>query len=369
MRVTLRKRNTGKKISLYLDYYHSGERRYQFLSIYLYKELPGKPLTALQRKHNKEAMQLAESIRSKKHLDMQAGDWGFDYMDTADTSLFTYIKQHIKTRTSSISNKANWESMLLHLKAYCNNKDITFEYITPKWLDGFKEFLQQRCKKKNGEPLAANTIVSYFSKLSSIMKQALKDGIIAKNPMVRVDNPKAKETKREFLTIEELKKLSVTACECPILKKAFLFSALTGLRHSDIKQLTWSQIQHSEGIGYFIRFTQQKTKGEEVLPISEEAYSLLGETSEPSDLVFTGLQYSAWYNLKLRAWMLDAGITKKISFHCARHTFATLQLAHGTDIFTVSKLLGHKNLKTTQVYAKVMDSTKVEAMNRIQIGL
>jgi len=96
---------------------------------------------------------------------------------------------------------------------------------------------------------------------------------------------------------------------------------------------------------------------------------LLGERTSPTDRVFIGLKYSAWHNLHLQQWMLKAGITKSITFHCARHTYATLQLTLGTDIYTVSKLLGHKDLKTTQIYAKIIDEKKREAANRIKLDL
>ena len=153
----------------------------------------------------------------------------------------------------------------------------------------------------------------------------------------------------------------------PLLKRAALFSALTGLRFSDIKNLVWGEIHHSVENGYSIQFTQQKTKGVEVLPISEQAYSLMGERKEPSDKVFEGLTYSAYENKHLYQWIGAAGITKDITFHCFRHTFATLQLSHGTDIYTVSKMLGHRELKTTQIYAKIIDQTKREAANKIKL--
>jgi len=149
----------------------------------------------------------------------------------------------------------------------------------------------------------------------------------------------------------------------------FIFSCLTGLRWSDIEKLKWSEVQHSDNLGYFIRFRQQKTNGAETLPIAEEARELLGEQKEPKERVFTGLKYGNWNKTYLKDWLIDAGINKHITFHCARHTYATLQLTLGTDIYTVSKLLGHKNLSTTEIYAKVINEKKVEAANKIKIKL
>jgi integrase len=152
-----------------------------------------------------------------------------------------------------------------------------------------------------------------------------------------------------------------------MLKNAALFSAITGLRFSDIHKLVWNEVQYSELDGYFIQYRQKKTKGVEVLPISEQAFSLLGERKEPVEKVFDGLNYSAYLNRHLKQWVLKAGISKHITFHCFRHTYATLQLSQGTDIYTVSKMLGHRELKTTQIYAKIIDKTKREAADKIKL--
>jgi len=149
----------------------------------------------------------------------------------------------------------------------------------------------------------------------------------------------------------------------------FLFSCLTGLRWSDIEKLTWQEIQHSKELGYYIRFRQAKTNGVETQPISEESRKLLGDEGQPKEKIFIGLAYGNWNKTILKDWLLEAGITKHITFHCARHTYATLQLTLGTDIYTVSKLLGHKNLQTTEIYAKVINEKKVDAANKINIGL
>ena len=201
------------------------------------------------------------------------------------------------------------------------------------------------------------------------MRVAYREGILQRNPGDEVDGIKHGESEREFLTYDELQAAAKAECDIAILKRAFLFSSLTGLRWSDIQKLTWSEVQHSKEVGNYIRFRQQKTKGVETLPISEQAMSLLGERGDEEERVFIGLKYSAWHNIKLQQWMMRAGITKTISFHCARHTYATLQLTLGTDIYTVSKLLGHRELKTTQVYAKVIDERKKEAASRIQLAL
>jgi integrase len=212
--------------------------------------------------------------------------------------------------------------------------------------------------------LSQNSKVSYFNKLRACINQAYDERIIPVNPLRGIEGFKAAEVKRDYLTLEEVKQLAATPCRYPILKRAFLFSCLTGLRKSDIQKLTWSEVQK---FGDYTRivFKQKKTGGQEYLDISSQAEKYLGERGNPEDLVFTGFTYGAWTSLELQRWSMAANINKNLTFHCGRHTFAVLMLDLGADIYTVSKLLGHKELATTQIYAKVLDKNKQNAVSLI----
>ncbi|WP_375582241.1 phage integrase SAM-like domain-containing protein [Cyclobacterium xiamenense] len=364
MKVTLRKRNQGGLTSLYLDYYHQGKRKTEYLKLYLYPN----PKTNEQKEVNKKTLQLAETIRAQRQIEAQNGIYGFRDNEKMKGSFLAYIESLAEKRSGNSGNYGNWKSMLKHLRDFADPK-ISFSDIDKKFVQDFKDYLDDIALKGDKTKLSQNTKCSYFNKFKAGLNQAVEDEILTKNPAATVGGFKQGEPQREFLTLEELQSAVKTECEIPQLKNAFIFSCLTGLRWSDIQKLTWSEIQYSAGLGNYIRFRQQKTKGAETLPISREAVQLLGERKKPKDVVFNGLKYSSWHNSKLQEWMLRAGVTKSISFHCARHTFATLQLTAGTDIYTVSKLLGHRELKTTQVYAKVIDEKKKEAANKIQIKL
>jgi len=366
MNVTLRQRQKANKISLYLDYYHQGKRQYEYLQLYLIPEPVKGKLKKEEKDENRKILALAEAIRSKRHLELQNGIYGFQDQGKMKGSFIRYFEYLTEKRKDSTGNYANWASTLKHLKMFVKF-DVTFSQINQRWLVDFKEYLLKEAKTPADNNLSQNSASSYYNKVRAALKQALKEGIIQRNPAEETDGIKPGEPEREFLTLEELKAVAKQECEIPILKNAFLFSALTGLRWSDINKLTWSEVQYSNEIGYYIRFTQQKTKGAETLPISEQAFNFLGERSSDDSRVFVGLKYSAWHNIKLQDWISKAGITKAISFHCARHTYATLQLTLGTDIYTVSKLLGHKDLKTTQIYAKIIDERKTIAANKIKI--
>lgn len=242
--------------------------------------------------------------------------------------------------------------------------------MAQQFCTGFKEYLLTTPKlSTQNETLSQNAAHSYFNKFKAAIAQAQKEKLFTNDPLENVAGIKQGETKREYLTQEELQKLAATECEMPLLKRASLFSVLTGLRWGDITSLTWAQVHHSEAEGYYIRFKQKKTKGEETMPISKTAFQLLGDRKLPTNKPFGELVYSAWLNTKLQVWILKAGIGKHITFHCFRHTYATLQLSRGTDIYTVSKMLGHKDLKTTAIYTKIIDEKKREAANRIRIEL
>ena len=364
MKVTLRERKKNGKIALYLDYYHKGKRKTEYLKLYLSLNAKSKA----EKDLNKKTKELATTICAQRQIEIQNGHYGFQDIEKLKGSFIAYVTALAEKKNTSKGNHGNWYSMLKHLKAF-QTTDISFDQVDKQFVERFKEYLDKTAIGRANKSLSQNSKYSYYGKFTAALKQAVKDGILRVNPAAGVDHFKQGEPQREFLTLSELQQAVNTECELPELKKAFIFSALTGLRWSDIEKMVWSELQHSKENGYYIRFRQKKTKGAETLPISEQAVQLLGDRKDPTDKVFQGLHYSAWTNLKLQQWMMNAGISKTITFHCARHTYATLQLTLGTDIYTVSKLLGHKELRTTQIYAKVIDDKKREASNRIQLDL
>ncbi len=376
IKVKLREKTiSGSRQSLYLDFYppiphpETGEpTRREFLGMYLFD----KAKSPIDKQHNKETLQLAEQIRQKRenHLNKPEIYTGYEkeqlkIKEQGEQNFVAYFKSLADKRKAS--NHDNWVSAYNYLETFTKG-NLKFADLNEKFCNEFKDYLlTTKSNKSKTVTLAQNSAVSYFNKLKATLKQAYKDGYLTSDLNAKIEPVKQAETRRNFLTIEELNSLVKTECNNPLLKRASIFSALTGLRFSDIKNLVWGELEYIEGNGYFIQFKQQKTKGVEMMPISEQAYSLLGERKEPSDKVFEGLTYSAYENKHLAKWIGLAGIEKDITFHCFRHTFATLQLSKGTDIYTVSKMLGHRELKTTQIYAKIIDKTKREAADKIQL--
>ena len=368
-KVSLRKKAiSGDRQSLYLDFYpevihpDTGKpTRREFLGLYLYD----KAKTPVEKQQNKDTLQLAESIKAQRQLDIQRGEYGFLSDKKKKADFVAYFRALAEKRRGS--NSDNWQSALNYLIDFTGGS-LLFSNLTEHVGNEFKEYLQTaKSKRSTKAGLSPNSVVSYFTKFKVALKQAYKDGFLETDINGKLHNPRPEETQREYLTLEEVNKLAQTACSMPLLKEADLFSALTGLRFSDIEKLVWGEVQHSKKSGYYIQYRQQKTKSVETLPISEQAYNLLGERQDPNTKVFEGLKYSAHTNSHIVRWTAKAGITKHITFHSFRHTYATLQITFGTDIFTVQKMLGHRHQKTTQVYAKLVDQKKQEAANKIQI--
>lgn len=368
IRLRQRKMPTGN-ISLYLDIYVNGSRSYEYLHLYLVPEK-----TRADKEKNRETMQLAEAIKAKRIVELHNGLYGFQKQFAINTRFFDYYRSMVEKRLGAESkgNWGNWRSCYHHLKKYEKRDNITFAEITPEWVQGFKDYLENEAcawsndyrKKIKDKPLARNSKVSYFNKLRACLNQAFEERIIALNPMRGIDGFKAEEGTRMYLTIDEVKLLAQTECEYPQIKSAFLFSCLTGLRRSDVLRLTWSDV-YKQGEFTRIIFKQKKTSGQEYLDITPEAAALMGERGKPEDHVFTDIHSPSCTNNTIKLWVARAGIKKDITFHCARHTFATMMLDLGTDIYTVSKLLGHRELTTTQIYAKVLDKNKQAAVAKI----
>lgn len=351
-----------RKNSLLLMYHDStaNKREYEWLKLYVYD----KPKTELQKTHNKETWQLAEAIKAQRVLDIQSRQHGFVSSVRGKVGLLTYFKSLVdKKFDMGAGNHGNWLSAYKHLKAYCKGVDIHIDKVDERFLEGFREYLLSNRDwiKSKQQKLHQNTALSYFNKVRTAMKEAFMNKMIKENPCLRVKCIKEKETHRQYLTFEELQLLANTECKDPLMKKAFLFSALTGLRFSDVKNCKWGNIKFENANGWTLYYTQKKTNHTEVLPIGDAAIKILGERRGNDDLVFEGLIYSAYKNRLIADWIEAAGIDKHIRFHNARHTHATLLLTMNVDLFTISKMLGHRHIKTTTIYAKVVDKKKIEA--------
>ena len=294
-----------------------------------------------------------------------------EQMEKSKMDFIAYFKKIANERFDKTSeqNYNTWTRVCDLVKGFAGNKPLLFGDINLQLIEKFRQYLLKApmgADKKG--TISKNTASSYFGIFKAALKQAFIDGYFTVDIAAKVKGIQGQESRREHLTLEELNQLAATPCSNPVIKRAALFSALTGLRHSDIMKMTWQEIT-KEGEHYRINFTQRKTKGVEYMPISDQAYQLCGEPGHPDELVFSGLPQPSWISKPVERWIKAAGIKKHITFHCFRHTYATLQLSSGTDLYTVSKMLGHTNVRTTQVYAKVVDEKKEQAADTIKLNV
>jgi integrase len=368
MKVTLRKKKIGKgQVSLYLDFYpailhpDTGKfTRREFLSIYIH----GRPKTELEKKHNRETLELAENMRAMRQIETQNKQYGFLSAAKREGSFMMYFKKEAAKKTGT--NIHNWRLGCEYFEKFAG-PDIRFIDITAQLCEDFKEYLLHTRAKKRKTVIERNTAVNYYAKFRAMLKLAYRDKLLTENLYEQVRPIKEKETHVAALEIEELQALADTECEDPLFKNAALFSGLTGLRFSDVDTLRWSEVKGRDG-NYFIQFRQEKTDGAETMPIPDQAFDLMGERRDDTEKVFPGLLYSRVPGLMER-WGKAAGLGRRVRFHDLRDTYATLQLTNGTDIYTISKMLGHKHVKTTQRYTKVVDQKKKQATEKIKLDM
>ena len=331
--------------SLYINYRIDGKRIREPLNLYL---VPVK--TARQKIENSNTLAMAEEYARKKSRELDEADLGVFVRESDHSVMFIdyALKESATCRTEGTRHSrleliANFNEFARHARLVDINR--TFYGRLVEWMRDTKGY-------------ADNTILTKTNVLKTILHKAKLDGIITMVPDFSGLVPSKVAGERCFLTIEELAAMKETPCE-PRISYPFLFSCFTGLRLSDIKALKWADIRN--GV-IFLR--QQKTKEFVQVPIGKNAQKFLREND--SEKVFNDFPTcEAWHNAKIREWAARAGIKKHVSFHVARHTFATLALANGAPLFTVSKLLGHTKITTTQIYAKVLDEGRKKAVDAI----
>ncbi len=361
-KVTLRRREyPSGKVSLYLDFYpgiknpKTGiESRREYLGIYIMKS----PRTAAERKINAAKLKQAEAIRAQRELSLINEQYGFLDKTKGRADALDYFNSLLTGKDKK------WQIVYEHFRKFVHGR-CTFDKLDVELCNGFRDYLLT-ANRMNSKTLkiSQNSASTYWSTFRAFLAAAYKDGYLNDNINDNLDKIESKETRREYLTLDELKKLYNTPCDCPVLRSASIFSCLTGLRISDILALRWEDIRDYPGGGKCVRICTEKTDTEATIPISREALDICGTPG--TGPVFKGLDRNM-VNSRLKPWLRKAGITKYITFHCFRHTYATLLIAGGMDIYTVSKMLTHKNVSTTQIYADLVNEKKREAAETIKI--
>ena len=368
--VTLRTRKIkgGEQLSYYLDYY-PGYRdestmkvmRHESLGIYIY----ARPKNQRERDYNDRMREKAEALRCRRFESIVNERYDFFDKEKMKGSFLEYFKKKADQKN------CKWQHVYKHFERFCQGK-CRFDEINVDFCNKFREYLLTAPQTIHTDHrLHINSIAGYWSTFRAVLHTAYREHKIQENPNGFLERIDTIPTEKEHLSKQELINLANTPCESEVLRKAFLFSCLTGLRKSDIKQLTWDKIQPYGDGGMYITLRMQKTQQLVNNPVSREALELIGfydedKERQPTDKVFAGF-YDSLTQTPLKNWLKAAGITKHISYHSSRHTFGSLQVDAGTSVYTVQHMLGHKNVSTTQIYATMADDSKRESVDRITL--
>jgi len=363
--VRLREKELANGVrSLYLDIYVNGKRSYEFLKLYLIPE--SNPQAKVQ---NENTMRAANTIKLNRILEITNNKAG---LKNTSIRAKVLLKDWMETFRQAQEQKGVKDQKLIHntvhaLTAY--NINVAMRDVNRDYIIGLTNFLRNDYRSPRGKKLKDYSVINYLGCLRNALNMAVREDVIADNPIMKLsaqDKVKAPESQREYLTIEEVQKLEETDSPYQHIKQAFLFACYTGLRCSDVRSITWGKIV-KDGEKYRLHTVMFKTKRPFYIPLSKKAMQWMPERGDKTDddLIFENIPVQVNTKLYLQPWLDKAGITKPITFHCSRHTFGTMMLTLGADIYTTSKLMGHTKVEVTQIYAKIINKKKDDAVSLI----
>lgn len=351
------------KISLHLSFYpylYDSRTGRTIKSENLHLFLIAKPTTPTEKSHNKEMQNLALKIQSMRILQIANEEFGFLDTATREEDFLAYFESEVRRHQSN----SKWNGSYQHFKRFCKGT-CKFGMLNPDYCRRFREYLvKEAISKTSHKKISTNSASGYFVAFRSCLKYAYRDKKLEKNINDFLDSIPCNDTDKNVLTREEFIQLAKTPCKFDVLKRATIFSVFTGLRYSDIRTLQWDHIVRSADGGWCVKKVIQKTGRPEVIPISDEALEWCGPRTY--GYVFKHFTYYM-ANKVFKQWISDAGITKELTFHCMRHTTGTLMHANGIDLYTISKMLTHKDVHTTQIYAEVVDKKRRAAAEVISL--
>lgn len=346
--------------SIYLDCYVNGKRSYEFLNLYIIPEQ-----TAIDKQQNKNTMNAANNIKAQRVMDIANGKAGITKEKSTKILLNEWM-QICKDAAAKEPQGKSWSNQIgnaiWYIDKFC--KDVLLSDVDAEFCRGFARYLKTAKSIRFNTPLKPNTANIYFVSLAKCLRMAVNQKLISSNPtaeMTGKEKPQPEQGQRDYLVIDEVKQMIAADCPNPIIKNSYLFSCFCGLRISDIRALKWGDIKSDE-----VQIRMQKTKHIINVPLSDEAKKWLPNrgNNAASDKVFNLPKQSNTICANLKKWAAAAGVDKVVTFHTARHTFATIMLTQGADLYTISKLLGHSKMETTQVYATLLDEAKAKAVSK-----
>jgi len=360
------------KYSLYIDYYppvwnpqKQVYTRREFLNLHLHVNQQ----QFLRKRKISYTRKIAEKIFIKRMKSLMLDANGLFNKDVLDADFFTYALNFIRKKQKEKVDTAHYETAVKYLKRWVGDH-CKFRDIDDRFLQKFKEhLLTSPSLKSKHSKLVQNSAASYYDKFALIVHEAFLDRYLPEDYTIRVPRISNVDTFREIIDDNELRLLLDNPVDDSLVFKSSMFALLTGCRFSAIKILRWDDFHYSKVLKtWYIYFVDPKPERCFKHYISQEAVDILGEMQQSNELVFPGLSYSRT-RAKLQAWFSAVGLRDKAKFHNWRHKYATTLIENGEDIYVVSKMLNHKHVKTTQIYAQVPDSNRANAATKPSIIL
>lgn len=377
------------------------ERRQEELKLYLV----AKPRTPEEREQNRETLILAEKIRQEREQERLEDTQGYRVNSHKNDNLMTffegYLADYSKKDVRNIALAINrFKTFLREYYPACATKKTAKEVaaiedewaekhkgvhgkhpisenafyrfalkpgqLTPDMVKRFRDYL---IENSDGEGAA-----TAFARFKKIVKFAHEKRILKTNPCEGIARPKIDRDaiKKDVLTADEIGALLATHCpgENPNIRRAFVLSLFTGIRWCDVKELTFSNIDYSASR---LKFTQRKTEGHSAhaevdMPLRSDLLEMIGKPEDSgkgkNDRIFDLPSHTMCLKA-LKHWTKRAGIEKNITWHCARHSFATQILTNGANVRVVADLLGHSGLQYVVRYARAVDEAKKAAIDSL----
>lgn len=341
-----RKNPRTKSKAAYLEISEDGTRRRESIGIVIQKNDNDK-----RQKERK-----AEAIRTKYHNAMMNRQW--DLVDPEKFN-FPFLKYcfhflehyHRAGKRKYIAAVSSFQSFLEYRMI---DEKITCKELTPSICEQYRDYLLQDAG------LTGETPYDYFKRFTAIINKAIRERYFIESPVKNVVFKKPQtDVKKQILTIEEIQKLINTDYGNPEVRRAFIFACFTGLGEKEIRNIKWGNVLNNR-----LNIERAKNGMKVSFKLPKTAQNVLGEPGKSDEFIFDLPSNSRIWRI-LKKWVEKAGIDKHITFYCARHSFAVMNLKNGANLKTIKDLLGHSTMDNTVKYLNFIDEERDKAMSNL----